>query len=134
MLGVLRLGANRIGVPEGPQVVDTVELAAVNPQPPHVRPGGQQRLAEPDLVARLQLRDALVGVEARYRRPRHQLDVLLAPPLIRTEQDVLARLLAPEVLLRQLGAVVRRIRLAADEEDRAVGAGLAQPARTVAGR
>ena len=44
-LVLLRVGADRVRVAERAQVVDPVELAAVDAQPPHVRAGGEQRLA-----------------------------------------------------------------------------------------
>src|SRR6185312_5352183 len=74
------------------------------------------------------------GVEPHHARSRAQVDPLLAPPLVRAEVRVLARVLALEVLLRARRAVVRRVGLAADEQDVALAAGLAQPARAVRAR
>src|SRR5438874_6658391 len=74
----------------------------------------------------------LAGVERQGARPLEQFDVLLPPPLIRPEERVLAGLLALHEALRQGRPVVRRIGLAAHQQDRAVWTALlAQPARAV---
>ena len=44
-LAALGIRADRVRVAEGAQVVDPVEVAAVHPQPLHVRAGGEQRAA-----------------------------------------------------------------------------------------
>ena len=69
-----------------------------------------------------------------HARPRQQLDLLLRPPLLGPEQRLLAALFAPQIPLRALRAVIRRVGLAADEQDLAAGAFLAQPARAVRAR
>ena len=86
-------------------------------------------------------RDLLLGRERGRRSPRRRASstlvrvsssiVLLLPPLVRAEAGVLARLLALQVALRERRAVVGRVGLAADEQDRALAALLAQPARAV---
>ena len=90
-----------------------------------------QRLVELDLLLGGELRGARPQVEAHDARAREQLDVLLAPPLVGAEQRLLAGLLAAEVALGAVRAVVRRVELAPDEQDLALGAFLAQPARAV---
>ena len=55
-LGRLRLLADRVGVAERAQVVDPLELGALDAQDVDVRAGGQQRLAEPHLLPALELR------------------------------------------------------------------------------
>jgi hypothetical protein len=130
----LGVGADRVRVAKRAQVVDALELVALDLEAPHVRAGRDQRLVELDLVLGRQLRHALVGVELHHGRAGHQLDLLLLPPLVRAEQDLLARLFALEVALGQRRSVVRRVELASHEQYGAVGALLAQPARAVGGR
>src|SRR3954453_3820936 len=114
--------ADRIGVRESPQVVDPLEVAAVHADPPHVGAGRHQRLVELDLVLGRQRRHPLGRVELHHAGAAQQLDRLLAPPLVGPEQRVLAGLLALEIALRQRRAVVGRVELAADQQDRSVGA------------
>ena len=130
------VGGDRVRGRDRPQVVDPVQVAVLGVDPAHVRARREQRLVERDLVAVRQLRPPRVGVELHHARAREQLDLLLAPPLVRAEQDVVARLLAAEVLLRQRRPVVGRVVLAPDEQDRsAVGTALlANPARAVRAR
>ena len=130
-LGLLGVRPDRFGVAEGPQVVDAVERGTVGSQPADVGARRQQRRVELDLVLCGQRGDPLAGVELHDARAREQLDVLLAPPFVRTEQHLLLRLLAAQVALRQRRAVVGRIELAADQEHAPVGALLAQPAGAV---
>ena len=132
-LAALGIGPDRVRVREGAQVVDPVEVAAVHPQPPHVRAGGEQRALELDLLLGRERRDARLGVELGHARAREHLDPLLLPPLVRPEQHLVALLLALEVALRERRAVVGRVRLAAHEQDRALAALLAEPARAVRG-
>ncbi len=78
VLGRLGVGADRVGVAEGAQVVDALVLGPLDPQDVDHRPGGEQRLAEADLLPALQLRRARRRVErhhvarsaARPRSPR----------------------------------------------------------------
>src|SRR5918995_3553822 len=130
-LGAAGLRADRLRVRKRPQVVDAVELAAVHPQPAHVCTGGEERRVELDLVLRRQRDHALARIELHHARAQHQVDVLLPPPLVRTEQHLVPRLLALEISLREGRPVVRRIGLAADQHNGAVRALLPQPARTV---
>ena len=130
---LLRVCLDRLGGAERAQVVDAVQVAAVDAQPLHVRAGGQQRRVELDLLLGGERRHASVGVELHHARPREDLDLLLVPPLVRAEQRVLARLLVLEIALRQRRPVVGPVRLAAHEQDRALAALLAEPASAVRG-
>ena len=132
-LGLLRVGADRVGVAERAQVVDAVQLAAVGAQPPDVRARGQQGLPEAHLVLVRQGRDPLVHVELHHAGAGEQLDVLLAPPVVGAEEHILLGLLAAEVALRERRPVVGRIELACDEHHGALGPLLAQPAGAVRG-
>ena len=67
-------------------------------------------------------------------RARQHLHALLGVPLVGPEQDLLPRLLAAQVPLRQRRPVVGRVGLAPDEQDVAVRSLLAQVTRAVAGR
>ena len=127
--------ADRVAVAERPQVVDPLELAARDVQPADVRAGRDQRLAEarpPRLFESFTVRAARssfiaeVRVSASIRCSSYH--------SARPEQRLLARLLALQVPLRARRPVVGEVGLAADQQDRAVGARLAQPARAVAGR
>ena len=60
---------------------------------------------------------ARLEVERRDARARQDLDALLGVPLGRPEHDVLARLLAAHVGLRERRPVVRRVGLAAHHQD-----------------
>ena len=64
MLGVGGVGPDRVGVAEGPQVVDSFELGAVEAQDVDHRPGREQRLVEADLLLALELRYARLGSSA----------------------------------------------------------------------
>ncbi len=132
-LGGLGVGADRVRVAERAQVVDALEVAAVDPHAAHVCAGRDQRGPELHLVLGRQRRHPLGCVELHHARPGHQLDVLLDPPLVGAEQDVLARLLALQVALRQRRPVVGRVELAADQQHRSLAALLAQPAGAVGG-
>ena len=97
-------------------------------------PGREQRLVEANLVLVGELRRARLEVERRHARPREELHALLRVPLGRPEHDVLARLLAAHVGLRERRPVVGRVRLAPDHQDLSVGSLLTQVAGTVPGR
>src|SRR5215211_5953225 len=84
-----------------------------------------------DLLLRRQRDHPLARIELHDARARHQLDVLLAPPLIRAEEHLLPRLLSLQVSLRQRRSVVGRIGFATHEENRAVRSLLPEPAGTV---
>jgi hypothetical protein len=121
--GALGVGAQRVGVAQGAQEVDAVEVAALERQAPHVRPGRDQRVAVGDRPLRRQPRLVGRGVELHDARAREDLDV--AGHL---DQRVLLRRAAQEVVLGDRGALVRRVELAPDEEHRsaeALGAQLA---------
>ena len=134
LLGLRRIRADRVGVAERAQVVDALQLAPRHVQPPHVRPGREQRLAELELLLGRELRGARARVERGDARAGEQLDPLLPPPLPRTEERLAALLLAAQVALRAVRAVVRRVGLAAHHQHRPLGAFLAQPARAVGAR
>ena len=127
------VGADRVGVAERPQVVDPLELGAGDRHAADTGAGGDERLLEAHLLAVGQLDAALGQIERFDRDASQRLDLLLVVPVRGPEQGVLARLVALEVALRARRAVVRQVGLAPDQEDRPVGAGLAQPAGAVAG-
>ncbi len=111
--------------------MDLLEVAAVDVQAPDVGSGRDQRLPEADLLLGRELGRAGVEVERGDAGAGHQLDVLLGPPLAGTEQRLLVALLAAQVALGAVGTVVGRVELAANQQDLAPGALLAQPARAV---
>ncbi len=126
--------ADRVGVAERAQVVDLLEVAALDVQAPHVGAGREQRLAELDLFLGRELRDTRRGVERGDAGARQQLDLLLGPPGVGPEEGLAALLDTAQVALGAVRPVVWRVGLAADEQHRAVGALLAQPARAVRAR
>ena len=128
------IGQDGVGVRVRPQVVEAVQVPALGMQPPHVRAGREQRLVEADLVPVRQRRPALPGIQLHHARARQDLDLVLRPLLGRLDVLLLAARLACQILLRQRGAVVRRVRLAAGHQDRPVGALLAERPRAVAAR
>src|SRR5207248_7676944 len=67
-------------------------------------------------------------------RPGEQLDIVLLPPVRIEEGGILAPGLAAQVVLRERRALVRRVRLPADQQDRPVGALLAQRPGAAGGR
>ena len=83
-------------------------------------------MMEADLLAGREGGRLGARVELEHARARQELDAVLAPPGRGMQQALLARLLALEVALRAGRAVVGRVELAADEEDRAVEALVAQ--------
>ena len=130
-LGLRGVRADRVRVAERAQVVDARRgrsrrrAAAARSRRSRAAPCRTRPRRLVDSFATRSL-----GVELHHARARQQLDVLLAPPLVRAEQDVLARLLAPQVPLRQRRPVVGRVGLAAHEQDRAV----ARPPRAASAR
>ena len=122
-LRLVGVGADRVGRPERAQVVDAGELGAVDPQPADVRAGGEQGDAELDDLLGGERRGARRGVELHHARARRELDPVAAVPVGVVEQAGVAVLLAGEVLLRARRPLVRRIGLAADQQD-----ALAEPA------
>ena len=76
-----RVLADRVAVPQRPQVVDPVELRSGHVQPAHVGAGGEQAMVEADRLAGGQRHHALRGVELHRRHPGERLDPLL---LVRT--------------------------------------------------
>ena len=126
--------ADRVAVAERAQVVDSLQLGARDVEPSDVGAGGQQGLAEADLLLVGQLDGA--GLRGRASSPRCG----SAPRCpcssrqsasCRTASSRDSR--APEVALGERRAVIGQVGFAADEQDRAVGAGLAQPAGAVGG-
>ena len=91
VLGRLGVGADRVGVAEGAQVVDALVLGALDPEDVDHRPGGDQRLAEGDLLPALDLGGARLGVERHHVAPAQQLDAVLLIPGGRVDVGVLAR-------------------------------------------
>ena len=131
-VGVL---ADRVGVAERAQVVDPLELAALDVQPPHVRAGREQRLVEarPPPWSTASPRAPPCRASVTLVRVQ-QLDPLLAPTTRSGGRACPRATRALQVALRARRAVVGRVGLAPDEQDRALGAGLAQPARAVGAR
>ena len=120
VLGLVELGADRVGVAERAQVVDAVELRAVDLQPADHRAGRDERVLVADGLLRRQRRLPRRGVELHHARARQELDGrVVEPPGLGTEAR-LAALLAAQVLLRERRPVVRRIELAARQQDAAV--------------
>ena len=74
VLGAVELGADRVGVAEGAQVVDAVELGAVHLQPADHRAGRDERVLVADGLLRRERRLARRGVELHHARARQQLD------------------------------------------------------------
>src|SRR5262249_40958077 len=70
-------------------------------------------------------------IESGDARAREQLDAVLAPPGVGAKQGLLSGLFAAQVALRAVRAVVRRVGLASDQQQLALGALLTQPARAV---
>ena len=77
VLGVLGVRADRVGVVERAQVVDAVEVGAVEAQAADVRAGGEQQLAVADHVLVGERDRVRLGVELHRARARQQLDVVL---------------------------------------------------------
>ena len=71
------VGADRVAVRQRAQVVDPVELAAGDVQPPDVRARGHKRLVEAHLLLVGERRRATVGVELHHRHPGEGVDRLV---------------------------------------------------------
>ena len=129
VLGALGLRADAVGVAERAQVVHALELGAVDRQAADHGAGRDQRAVEADLLLGRELGRARGGVEVEDARARQQLDVVGLPPVGVVHVGALGAVLAAQVLLGGRRAVVGRMRLAPDEQDRAVEALLAQRVR-----
>ena len=66
VLGRLGVGADRVGVAEGAQVVDALVLGPLDAEDVDQRPGGDQGLVEGDLLAALDLRRPRRRVERHH--------------------------------------------------------------------
>ena len=133
-LGALGVGADRVRVAERAQVVDALQVAAVD-----AHAGARSRRWR---SAPCRTRPRPWSTASPRRSPVSSFITLVRvissmscslPPLVGAEQRVLARLLALQVALRQRRPVVGRVELAADQQHRPVAALLAQPARAVGG-
>ena len=116
--GVLTDG---IAVADRAQVVDALQVAPGDVQAPHVGARGQQPLVKAELVSAGELHPPLTWVDRHGRDLALDLDALLVVPLGRARQDLLPRLLPAEVVLGQIGPVVREIGLARDHHNLALG-------------
>ena len=125
-LGALDVLADRVGVAERAQVVHALELGAVDRQPADHRAGRDQRAIEADLLLGGELGGARGGVELEHAGARQQLDAVRVPPVGGMHVRALGPVLAAQVLLGRRRAVIGRMRLAPDEQDRAVEALFAQ--------
>ena len=123
VLGLVELAADRVGVAVRADVVDAVELGAVDLQAPHHRAGRHERVLVADRLLRRERRLARLRVELHDARARQQLDRRAVEPAGLGVVRGLASLLAPQVLLRQRRAVVRRVELAAREQHAALESG-----------
>ena len=127
VLGVLGVGADRVGVAERAQVVDALQLGSPSTlQPPHVRAGGEQRLVE---ARRSSLLDSVAsvrrGVELHHARARAAARCRCSSHHSSgRKQRVLARLLALQVALRARRAGCR----AGRARGRRAGSSPSQPA------
>ena len=118
MLGRLGVGANRIGVAEGAEVVDALVLGSLDPEDVDHRAGAEQRLAEGHLLPTLELRGPRREVERHRVAPAPQLDVVLLVPGEWVDVGVLAGPLSTQVLLGERRPFVGWLGLPPDEEDR----------------
>jgi hypothetical protein len=121
VLGVGGVGADRVAVAERAQVVDAVEVAAVDPQAPDVGAGRQHRVAEGQLVAAGELRGLRGRVELHHARADPQVE-----PVGQLEVGPLAVELAAQVVLGAVRALVRRVDVAPGDDHRAAEAGVVQ--------
>src|SRR5207244_3523338 len=97
LLGVGDPLPDRVGVGERAQVIDLLEIAAVDIQPADIGTRGDQRLLELDLLLAREPDGTAVEIDPRDARAQHQLDALLAPPVVRAEERLLPALLAAHV-------------------------------------
>ena len=134
VLGLLGVGADRVRVAQRAQVVDAVELAALEPQAAHVRPCREQRHVVADDLLGRQRGGAGVRVEPHHARARGELDPLVRIPGAVVEQAGGAVHGAGEVALRGRRALVGRVGLAADEQHVAAEAPAPQRLRAGGGR
>src|SRR5205814_3504364 len=126
------VGADRVAVAERAQVVDALELGAGDRESADAGAGGDQPLLEADRPPVGELEAALVQIQRLDRDAGQCLDLLLVVPRRGPEQGVLPRLLALQISLGAGRAVVGQVGLAADQENRVIGTGLAQPPGAVA--
>ena len=109
-----------------PQLEDARKLRAGGGERPVPSARGDQEPVVRHLLAAVQADDFSPGIDAGDPDPEAELDVVLGVVVGGVDELVLEALLAPEVSLRQRRAIVRELRLRADELDGAVEAALAQ--------
>src|SRR5579875_3986894 len=109
--------ANRIGIGERTEVEEPVELRPRDAEPPRLRPCAQQQPVEGKLSATLQPQTPRPRVDAADFAAKPQLNLLLAVEGPLVDARLLPIGLAPQVILAQRGALVRKLVLGADQHD-----------------
>ena len=126
VLGLGRVGPDRVGVAERAQVVQAGELAALHPQPPDVRARGHQRDAVLHDLLGGERRRAGGRVELHHARAGRQLDRAPRVPGLVVQEALRALHAARQIALGGRRALVRRVGLAPDEQHLAGEVALAQ--------
>jgi hypothetical protein len=91
-LAALDIGSDRLGVGQRAQVVDALEVAAVNRQAAHHCAGGDEGAAEFDRLTVRERGRPRVGIERHHAGAGEQLDRVVMPPLLRLDHGIVARL------------------------------------------
>ena len=128
-------GAQRVGVLDGAQDVDAVEIGAGDRRAAGLRAGGEQQRVVGHALAAGEHDRAGADVERLDRRLGAQLDrVLLVPGRVLLQVDRVAVGLAAQVVLAQRRALVGALGLGAQQDDAAVESRVAQGLRGLAAR
>jgi hypothetical protein len=114
--------ADPVGVLDGAQLEDAVEVAAGERERPVAAARGQQEPVVGDRLAVLHANRLALQVERLRADPGFELDVVLRVPLAGGQLEVAGLGLSPQVVLGQGRALVRRVAFRADHDQASVEA------------
>ena len=124
--------AERVHIGDRAHHVQTLELGAGNGQAPRPAAGGQDELAVFQRLADAERERAARTVDGIDGGGREEFDVRLAVGLGAAQQELLRGGLAGQKRFRQRRAMVRQMRLGAEQRDGAREAALAEPGGNLA--
>src|SRR5690606_23666093 len=113
------LRRDRVDVVERAQIMDAGEIGSGDAKLAHAAAGREHERVEGQDAAVFEPDAAGGGLELDGARPDDDLRGALAVPRLGPQREALARHFACEILLRQGRALIRRMALAADDDDAA---------------
>ncbi len=118
--------AQQVGLGEGAQITDAVELDPGQRRHPVARAGGEHEMAVAEALARGKTHGSAHPVDLAHPGSREVVDAVVVVEGIGPHQEEVEADLAVEIILRQWRALVGQHRFVADQGDRALVAVLAE--------